>query len=366
MQLGTIPTSGYLAGNPRGGQYVQRLEDTWAELFHVRHAIAVNSGTAGLFACCKAVGNYPSIRLRTAVSPLGMSATAAAPRLAGHNVYFVDVDDWYCMDPRVFMDPTWIYPEVIIPTNLFGHPAQLRRLRDWCDRHSVTMIEDNAQALFATEDGRYAGTIGHIGVFSFNVHKHLNVGEGGMVVTDDNGLAERLRLFINHGEARNHGPGLNLRMTELTAAFALSQINNATRAAEEARELAGKLLETLDPFKALIGLPRLRAGACSSWYVFALQFPGQADQVQKMIGALCAEGVPVSRYAPLMTTLTTFQGCDARIDQARRLSAGLGILELLAMAPTDAQIKQIGVAFEKVITWTFKESESEKDAGLSL
>ena len=83
------------------------------------------------------------------------------------------------------------------------------------------MIEDNAQAIYAKEGEKYAGTIGDIGVYSLNVHKSIQAGEGGICVTDDDGLADRLRGCINHGELSGMDIGLNLRMTEVTAAIAI-------------------------------------------------------------------------------------------------------------------------------------------------
>ena len=121
-------------------------------------------------------------------------------------------------------------PKCVIVTNLFGHPAYLSNIRSWCDSNKVWMIEDNAQAPFAQEDGRYAGTVGHMGVFSLNVHKHIQCGEGGVVVTDDGALEEKLAGAINHGELNSScSAGLNLRMTEPVAAIACAQLSKAER-----------------------------------------------------------------------------------------------------------------------------------------
>ena len=86
-------------------------------------------------------------------------------------------------------------------TNLFGHPAHLRKLREIADRNKIYLIEDNAQSPLAKEFGQCSGTIGHIGVLSFNYHKHIHTGEGGCCLTNDKNLAERLQLLRNHGEA---------------------------------------------------------------------------------------------------------------------------------------------------------------------
>jgi dTDP-4-amino-4,6-dideoxygalactose transaminase len=193
------PLSGYLGGKPSTGYYINRLQDEWCKAFGVKHAIACNSATSGLLAACMAVGIGPgSVVWTTAYS---MSATAACAKVLGATIVFIDIETTrFSLD--ITSVPTGPLPKCIIVTNLFGHPAYLTSIRSWCDCNNVCMIEDNAQGPFASEDGRYAGTIGHVGVFSMNIHKHLQCGEGGMIVTDNDDLALRLEDAINHGELR--------------------------------------------------------------------------------------------------------------------------------------------------------------------
>ncbi len=151
-----------------------------------------------------------------------MSATASVPKILGASIIFADIErETFCLDPVEVHNAITRKTKAVIVTNLFGHPAHLRELRDICDGHGVYLIEDNAQAIFAKEYGVYAGTIGHIGVFSLNVHKHLQVGEGGICVTNSSDLAKKMREAMNHGEMRGGILGLNLRMTEVT----LDEIN---------------------------------------------------------------------------------------------------------------------------------------------
>ena len=218
------PLSGYLGGIDKAGYFVTKLQDKWCEAFGVTHAVACNSATSGLLAACMAVGIGPGdIVWTTAYS---MSATAACAKVLGARIVFIDIETI-----RFSMNLTSIpqepLPKCVIVTNLFGHPAYLSSIRSWCDSNKVWMIEDNAQAPFATEDGRHAGTIGHIGVFSLNVHKHCQAGEGGVIVTNDSQFSDLLQGAINHGEIKGNVPGLNLRMTEPVAAIACAQLTKA-------------------------------------------------------------------------------------------------------------------------------------------
>lgn len=198
----TGPLSGYIGGSPSEGYWVKRLAAEWRMTFGISHAIPCNSATSGLLAACMAVGVGPGDTIWT--TPYSMSATAACAKVLGAKVRFIDIEL-----SRFGIDPAGLNgrgeaPKAIIITNLFGHPAYLKEIRAWCDRYSVYLIEDNAQAPMATERAVFTGTIGHIGVWSLNVHKFIQCGEGGIVGTNDPALAQRLEDAINHGELREY------------------------------------------------------------------------------------------------------------------------------------------------------------------
>lgn len=234
------PLSGYLGGRLGKGYWCQRLEDKWCEAFGVRHAIACNSATSGLLAACMAtkIGHGDEVW----VPAYTMSATASCAKILGARIRVLDIETTrFAIDMGHFPLRN---PKAIIVTNLFGHPAYLSAMRRWCDGNDVLMIEDNAQSPFAAEGGKYAGTVGHIGVFSLNVHKHINAGEGGIIVTNEADLAMRIRCAANHGElAPAQLIGLNLRMTEPTAAIACAQLDKAERIICGRIELADEINE---------------------------------------------------------------------------------------------------------------------------
>lgn len=232
------PLSGYLGGaTPRGGYWTDKLEEQWSNAFECKYSVPCNSATSGLLAACMAARIGPGDEVWT--TAYSMSATASCAIVLGAGVKFLDIEPIrFSINLNMLIGTP---PKAIIVTNLFGHPAYLHALRLWCDQRKVVMIEDNAQSIFAMENGKYAGTIGHMGVFSLNVHKHLNCGEGGMVCTNDSEFSTRLRHAINHGELSGSVPqhiGLNLRMTEPIAAIACAQLSRATEIMNSRRELA--------------------------------------------------------------------------------------------------------------------------------
>jgi len=199
-----------------------------------------------------------------------MSATACAPAVLGATIVLANVEPGtFCLDPndvgRLINENT----KAVIATNMFGHPAKLSQLRSMCDSRGIILIEDNAQAIMAKEDGVYTGTIGHMGVFSLNVHKHIQTGEGGVVMTKDFHLLESLHDAINHGECRrSEVPGLNLRMTEITAAIAREQLKKLPDIIAGRVALAEELGNVFSGW--MTDHPVVRTGCSHSYYALPL------------------------------------------------------------------------------------------------
>src|SRR5262249_8722448 len=157
------------------------------------------SATSGLVAAMGAVGIEPGDEV--IVPPTTMSATAVAPLAYGGKPGFADIEpETFGPDPAAVRAPITPRTKAIVSANLIGHPARLAELAAIAREHGLYLVEDNAQGPLAAEHGRYAGTVGDIGVFSLNYHKHIHTGEGGVCVTNDDELALRLQLIRNHGE----------------------------------------------------------------------------------------------------------------------------------------------------------------------
>lgn len=281
-----------------GGEQVRALEAEWAAHFGARHAVAVNSCTSGLICAVGAAGVGPGDEV--IVTPYTMSATATAILVWGGIPVFADVEpEYFCLAPQSVAQKITPRTRAIMAVDLFGQPMDAPALRALADRHGLTLIEDTAQAPGATLGGRFAGTLGHIGVFSLNYHKHIHCGEGGVIVTDDERLAGRCQLIRNHAEAvveakgeldlRNM-VGFNFRMTELEAAVARCQLRKLDGLLK--RRLANVRLfeEHVARIPAIIP-PQVRPGASHAYYVHACRFDEAAAGVTRsaFINAVRAE-----------------------------------------------------------------------------
>ncbi|MDP2537418.1 DegT/DnrJ/EryC1/StrS family aminotransferase [Alteromonas stellipolaris] len=211
------------------GAYVERFENEFAEKCGAKHAISVSSGTAALHLAllCLGIGSEDEV----IVPDLTFAATANAVILCGATPVLccVNKDEW-TLDVNdaeaVLSDKT----KAIIPVHLYGNPARMHEINDFAKRNGLTVIEDCAESLGATLDGHYLGTFGDMGCYSFFANKLLSTGEGGMVTTDSDALALKIRTLRDHGMSTEKRywhdiAGLNYRMTNIQAAIGVSQLN---------------------------------------------------------------------------------------------------------------------------------------------
>lgn len=303
-QLSTFSASrqGFL-----GGRKIQAFEAAFASYHGVSHAIAVNSATSGLHAAVAACEIGPGDEVL--VPPYTFTATATA--VLHHNAIpvFVDVDPvTFCMDPDRIEAAITPRTKAIIPVHLLGHPADMDRILDIARRHGLKVIEDCAQAPGARDKGRLVGTMGDCGVFSFQETKNLATGEGGMVITNDPDLAERVRMIRNHGEAVVAGEarkyltstiGWNYRMTEIEAAIGIVQLGKLNRLNQGRRDLAAYLLDRLPRHAGLV-YPVEAAHAHHVYHVFGMTYDEAAVGLPRarFSEALVAEGIPVGLGYP--------------------------------------------------------------------
>ena len=249
------------------GQRVAAFEQTVAAYVGTRHAVAVANCTAALHLSLLALGVGPGDRV--AVTAYSWPATANVIALCGAEPLFVDVDpttfnlapgarpvfvdiepDTYCLDPARLEAAITPKTRVIMPVDLYGHAAAIKELREIADRRGVKLIEDACQAHGAMIDSARAGGLGVSATFSFYPTKNITTGEGGMVTTDDDALARRVRILRNHGLDPDNRvpdfvePGYNLRLTEFQAALGSSQMAKLERIIA-ARQLAAARYDAL-------------------------------------------------------------------------------------------------------------------------
>lgn len=262
-----------------GGPEVQAFEKEWAEYFGVKHAIAVNSCTSGLYCAVGASGVGPGDEV--IVSPYTMSASATSAIIFNAVPVFADIEpDYFCLDPASIESRITKRTKAIVIVDIFGQPYEADVINEIAEKHGLLVIEDCAQAPHAKYKRKWAGTLGDIGVYSLNYHKHIHTGEGGVVVTDDDELAERVRLIRNHGEAvvGNKGTsnlvnmiGFNFRMNEIEAAIGRCQLKKLEGLVDERIANAEYLAKELGKLEGIIP-PALRRGCRHAYYVQSFRY----------------------------------------------------------------------------------------------
>jgi len=238
-----------------GGPWVRAFEKQWNDFVGSIHAVTFNSATTALMAAVGAAGIGPGHEV--IVTPYTMSATATAILAYNGIPVFADIkSDTLCLDPDDVCDKVTPHTKAIIVTDLSGNPAELDELMEIAKEYGLVLIEDAAQAPGAVYKGKMVGSVSHMTVFSLNVHKHIHVGEGGIVTTSDDNLAEKLQLIRNHGEAVVEAKGtmdlfntfgFNFRLTEIQAAIASAQLKKLPelidRRVHNAEYLESKLVQ---------------------------------------------------------------------------------------------------------------------------
>lgn len=299
-----------------GGPKVREFERNCESFFGVKHAVTVNSATSGLIAAVGAIGIEPGDEI--IVSPWTMCASATAILHWNAIPVFADIDpNTFCLDPKSVEANITPYTKAIMAVDIFGQPADMDALLAIAAKHGLKIISDSAQAPSAMYKGKYAGTLADVGCFSLNYHKHIHTGEGGILVTDDDGVAERLRLIRNHAEAvvgdkgetnLTNMIGYNFRLGEIECAIGIEQLKKLDGFVATRQRIADRLSNGLQ------GLPGLRTPVVQSncthvYYYYPMVLDVQALGVSrdKIHAALKAEGVPVGNRYQNLHLLPIFQ-----------------------------------------------------------
>jgi len=285
-----------------GGQKIRQFERDFASYHGVRYAVAFNSATSALHAAvvaCEVKAGEEVI-----VPPYTFTSTATCALMHNAIPVFVDVNpDIFCMDHAEIEQAITPRTRAIIPVHLFGNVADMDEIMAVAEKHGLKVIEDCAQAPGAIYKGRLVGTIGHCGIFSFQESKNIMTGEGGMLITDEEEIADIARMVRNHGEVilesqkqrtyRSDILGWGYRMTELEAALGIEQLKKLDALNNQRIALAQYLSEGLTPIQGLTP-PVVYPHVKHVYYVFALKFDEDAIGIPRdlFVKALNAEGIP--------------------------------------------------------------------------
>lgn len=277
--------SGWLTTGPR----TREFEARFAHFVGARHAVALNSATAGMHLALEALGIGPGDEV--IVPTWTFTATAEVVVYQGARPVLIDIDrESLNLTPELVLGAITPRTRAVMVVHIGGAPANLRGLVDALEPLGIPLVEDAAHAFPSRigPDGRLAGTVGRAGVFSFYATKTITTGEGGMLVTDDDAIAERAQLMSLHGITRGadmryaaegswfyevEAAGYKYNMTDIAAAIGLAQLARADELLEARRSLQARYRAAFraSPVAELIELPSDRTGASHAWHLFIVR-----------------------------------------------------------------------------------------------
>ena len=333
INSGTI--SGFVANSgPKfyGGLKVKELEKSFQLYFKSKYAVGSNSATSSLHSALVAIGIKKGDEV--IIPSVSMSASAASILMAGGKPVFVDINDGKCSDCNCEVkdnankgcfniNTSLIKKKInkntkaILVVHLFGKSADMKKILDLSKTYNLKIIEDCAQAPGAKYNGKYVGTMGDIGIFSFNQSKTISAGEGGVAITDNHEFALRMQLIRNHAEAmiddfdisEKNIIGYNYRLTDLEATVAVEQFKKLDKFNFNKIKLSNHLSKLLDSLVGLKGLGQLD-NHDNVIFIYPIIINNKLLKISRetFVEACLAEGVPLANgYTKPLTDLSIFK-----------------------------------------------------------
>jgi dTDP-4-amino-4,6-dideoxygalactose transaminase len=295
-----VMKSGLLTSGLGAGPKVTEFEKNYAGFASAKHAIAVNTGTAALHAALMAVGVKGGDEV--ILPSFTFVATAEAVLLAGGKPVFADIDpETYTLAPRAIQKAITEKTKAILPVDLYGLPPDINPIREIASKNNLFVVEDCAQSHGATYEDKPAGAQADIACWSLYAAKNIGTGEGGMVTTNDDHFAEKVRMFRTHGEKTKYASemlGTNYRMTEIQAAIGIVQLKKLPEFLEKRTKNANRLTKNLQNTDK-IKLPPKLENRKSSWYLYTIRILNSTEQTRnKIIKQMHEKGIGAEAYYP--------------------------------------------------------------------
>ena len=286
-------TTSWISSN---GRFISEFETAFAAFCGVKHAIATNNGTSALHLALVALGLQPDDEV--IVPSLTYIASANAVRYCNAKPVFVDNDiHTFNIDPEEIESKITPRTKAIMPVHLYGHPVDLDPILKIANDHGLFVVEDAAEAIGAKYKGRIIGGHGNCATFSFFGNKIITTGEGGMVTTNDDGLAERLRLFRGQGvdpKRRYWFPvvGYNYRMTNVAAAIGLAQLECIDTHLRARKTVAAGYDQRLAHLSDKVALPMTENWADHAYWMYTIRLQDSvAKERDRVIQDFEAQGI---------------------------------------------------------------------------
>lgn len=317
------------------GRYVDEFEARFSAYCETSQGVSSANGTVALHLALAAVGVEPGDEV--IVPDLTFAATAEAVRHAGATPVCVDVEETsWGLDPRAFEAAITRRTRAVIPVHLYGHPCDMDAVLRVAESHDLWVIEDAAEAHGATYKGRRVGGLGDIGVFSFYGNKLMTTGEGGICVTDDQALAERMRRLRSHGQTRRYWHeelGWNYRLTNLQAALGVAQLDRLDEVIRHRRELGAAYARALRG-SAVTPAPEASWAQTVYWLYSAL-VPAERDGV---MDRLATRGIETRPFFYPMHSMPPFAQAGDFPVTTRLSRHGLNLPSTYEMSVEDARL----------------------------
>ena len=344
------------------GAVTQAFEHEFAAFVGAKHAIAVNNATAALHLACLAVGLGEGDE--TIIPSLTFVATANAVRYTGAKVVFADIEseDWLCICPRAIEERVTEKTKAIVVMHYAGYACDMPEIMRIAKERGLAVIEDAAHAVGASLDGKALGTWGDVGCYSFFGNKNMTTGEGGMVVTNDDQIAEKVRILRSHGMTtltwdrhKGHAStydvvelGYNYRLDEIRSAIGREQLKKLPSGNARREVLVNRYREAFTWSAQSLGLPFTEKRGLSSEHIFPVLLPEGVDK-EAFRELLKQDGIQTSFHYPPVHTFEIYRDPLQRFEETLWMTENVSRRQVtLPLFPTMTDEQQ-GWVIESVI-----------------
>lgn len=295
-----VLTGPNLSLGPKLGEF----EEAFKRYSGRKYAVAVNSGTSGLFLCMKALGIGPGDEVIT--TPFTFIASVTSIMMAGAKPVFVDIDpETLNIDHEKIQAAIAEKTRAILPVVIFGNPMGLDKVCEIAAKHDLAVIEDSCEGLGSVLNGRKVGTFGTVSLFAFYPNKQITTGEGGMILTDDEAIADMCVSLRNQGRSKDGGwlgherLGYNYRLSDINCALGIVQLSRLGEFVEKRQQVARVYQQLLTGDDRLI-VPQAPAGCEMSWFVFVVRLEEKYSLAQRneLLKGMFERGIQTSNYFP--------------------------------------------------------------------
>ncbi len=286
------------------GPKLRQFEQAFEQYIGIKHAVAVNSGTSGLFLCTQAMGWGPGDEVIT--TPFTFIASVTTIMMSGATPVFVDIDPVSLnMDSALIEAKITHKTKAILPVEVFGNPAGIDQICEIAKKHNLPVLEDSCEGLGSELNGKKVGTFGKMSNFAFYPNKQMTTGEGGMILTDDDELAEMCISLRNQGRGRGGGwlahdrLGYNFRISDINCALGIVQLSRIEEFVRKRQAVADMYAQLLKDDSRLV-IPTIPSNIRMSWFVYVIRMAEgyTMEQRNTLLQKMLDRGIQVSNYFP--------------------------------------------------------------------